>query len=436
MATVYPVREVLPALLAFSDRFHRAVGDTHHVASPLGAWMLLAVAATTAPPGPARARLAAALGMEPATAADYVRRLLERPHEAVAAGLALWTREEAESEALSEWRATLPNGIASGPMPDAVGAAAWLRDASRGLLTDPPAFDRDDLLLFLSVVAMRSRWLEPYEITTGQLLAAPRTDREPRSSPGGQWADCVSLCLHSGYGSGGSIVYSPLAGDVAVHSRLTGDGIRVYSVIAAPLVAPTTVLLAAQQIATAIELGDDVLTRSIYDLPIGNSPCWSIEERVVDKRPSFDQVEAVLPAWSARSNHELLKADLGFNEAVSQIEALIGLPLLRSSVEQKAFARYSRLGFEASAITRILTGPTFRKAPPEAARFATLRFGHPFAAVAVAVGGPGDGVVDGRFVRSPWRGLPIFSAWITDPEETVETPFTEKQGRRQRQELR
>ena len=38
-------------------------------------------------------------------------------------------------------------------------------------------------------------------------------------------------------------------------------------------------------------------------------------------------------------------------------------------------------------------------------RTAMLRFGHPYAVVAVAQGG------------GPWDGVPVFSAWITDPEE-------------------
>jgi len=37
-------------------------------------------------------------------------------------------------------------------------------------------------------------------------------------------------------------------------------------------------------------------------------------------------------------------------------------------------------------------------------RTATLRFGHPYAAVARAIGGE-------------WDGVPVFSAWITEPED-------------------
>jgi hypothetical protein len=51
---------------------------------------------------------------------------------------------------------------------------------------------------------------------------------------------------------------------------------------------------------------------------------------------------------------------------------------------------------------------------PGIRRVATLRFGHPFAVVAVTV----DDVPrrqDGP--HTAWHGLPVFSAWITEPGE-------------------
>ena len=44
-------------LARYAERLHRAAGDTHHVASPLGAWLLLALTGPTAT-GDARAALA------------------------------------------------------------------------------------------------------------------------------------------------------------------------------------------------------------------------------------------------------------------------------------------------------------------------------------------------------------------------------------------
>ena len=52
---------------------------------------------------------------------------------------------------------------------------------------------------------------------------------------------------------------------------------------------------------------------------------------------------------------------------------------------------------------------------PGIRRVAELRFGHPYAAVAVTV----DDTPDSK-QRGPWHGLPVFSAWISDPVEASE----------------
>jgi len=79
-------------------------------------------------------------------------------------------------------------------------------------------------------------------------------------------------------------------------------------------------------------------------------------------------------------------------------------------------AKYGRYGFEAAAVTALFT-PT--SAPPEGvARIADLRFGHPYAVVAVATDTRRD--ADGQVVPGPWHGVPVFSAWISEPEDLPE----------------
>jgi hypothetical protein len=45
--------------------------------------------------------------------------------------------------------------------------------------------------------------------------------------------------------------------------------------------------------------------------------------------------------------------------------------------------------------------------PPGKRREAELRFDHPYAVVATAAG------------AGPWAGLPVFSAWVTEPEDAT-----------------
>ncbi len=73
---------------------------------------------------------------------------------------------------------------------------------------------------------------------------------------------------------------------------------------------------------------------------------------------------------------------------------------------QSAVARYGRYGFEAAAVTAIaVRGAMVSRLP---SRSATLRFGHPYAVVAVVGGGRR---------RDPWAGVPVFAAWVSEPTE-------------------
>ena len=65
-----------------------------------------------------------------------------------------------------------------------------------------------------------------------------------------------------------------------------------------------------------------------------------------------------------------------------------------------------RVGFEAAAVTGLAVAMAMRVPRTGLIRTAELRFGHPFAVVAVPAGDPG-----------PWRGLPVFSAWVAQPED-------------------
>jgi hypothetical protein len=52
-------------------------------------------------------------------------------------------------------------------------------------------------------------------------------------------------------------------------------------------------------------------------------------------------------------------------------------------------------------------------------RIAELRFGHPYAVVAVTLDHGRD--TAGQSVPRPWHGIPVFSAWVSEPEDVPET---------------
>jgi hypothetical protein len=97
----------------------------------------------------------------------------------------------------------------------------------------------------------------------------------------------------------------------------------------------------------------------------------------------------------------------------------LGLTNLTYEAKQSAVARYNAVGFEAAAVTALALSASAPRLRPGQRREATLRFGHPFAVVAVAY--DDQRVPTHDSVQNPWHGLPVFSAWVghvTDAEST------------------
>jgi hypothetical protein len=128
-----------------------------------------------------------------------------------------------------------------------------------------------------------------------------------------------------------------------------------------------------------------------------------------------ERCTAVLPAWSAHSTHQLTDPQLRFatvRHAPDSIDPW--------HARQAVLARHTRLGFEARAVTALGVNLSADYERPGIRRTAGLRFGHPFAVVAV-------GVAEDRYSlrpvpHNPWHGLVVFSAWVADPEEATTEP--------------
>src|SRR5713226_7196287 len=63
--------EWVSALGRYAGRLHARAGQGHHVVSPLGAWMVVALCATLAREEQARGELAGVLGADPGSAAMF-----------------------------------------------------------------------------------------------------------------------------------------------------------------------------------------------------------------------------------------------------------------------------------------------------------------------------------------------------------------------------
>jgi hypothetical protein len=389
----------------YASRLHEVIGYDHHVASPLGAWLLLALCGP-ASDGANRVALTEALGCDIDVAASVAADLLAHPHPLVAAAAALW---HAPGSVSDQWLSGLPAEVMQTPrIPGQPELDAWARRHTFGLIDRfPIKVDPAVYLILASALATKVSWECPFDLAAGSELG--------QQSP---WAQRLARVLRAPrqHGHSALIAATEGAGDVAMHVAAAHGGLAVASITAAPGVAPADVMAAAHTLAVAHVVGQPVQRRSLFDLPLGDGAAWTIREEM--SADAGERCDTVLPAWSASSTHDLGDPVLGFAAAAASLAVNAGDPW---EARQGAMARYSRTGFEAAAVTAMAIRLSMRMPCRGPMRTAELRFGHPFAVVAVTVDEPG-GRRSGRDGHGPWHGIPVFSAWVADPQDAVADP--------------
>jgi hypothetical protein len=400
--------DVAAALTAYARRFHAAVGARHHVGSPLGAWLLLALIAPAAEGEPRRI-LNETLATDPGDARELAAALLASPHPLVPAAAAVWHQPFSGRDALARWLAGLPPQVEHGPLASQAELDEWARRHTSGLIDTFPLNDPSIWLLVATALATKVSWVRPFDLAPAAALG-----------PSSPWAGRLTQVLRTPDGPGHRqfVAATDGAGDVAVHAASAEGGLLVTSVASAPGVPAADVLAAAYDLAPALATGVPVSQRSLFDLPLGEGPQWTISEGTEAVKGAGSRAErctAVLPAWSARSQIDLSDPDLGFAAAASALSP--GDPWQAS---QAAMARYGRVGFEAAAVSAIGIALAAMVPRKVLVRRAELRFGHPYAVVAVTVDPPGPGSQRAG-TPGPWHGMPVFSAWVADPEDAGQT---------------
>ena len=409
---VLALADVTAAVARYAGRLHRVAGEGHHVASPLGAWLLLALCGP-ASSGDARAERAEVVGCDLDEAAAVARVLLWVSHGQLAAAAGVWWRAGASTDRLARWLAGLPPGAETGQLAGQAALDDWADRSTGGMISKFPVDLPPKVLLVLATaLAARISWQAPFDVVPGTALG-----------PHSPWASQLPQVLRTPRGGRGHeqfIATTAEAGDVAVHSATAaGRELLVTSVAAQPGVPSADVLAAGYRLATALACGGHVEKRSLFDLPLGPAPLWEITEQpaqVESPGGREQKCTAVLPAWSADSLHDLARdPGLGFGAAAATLAGLLGQGQLEYQARQAATARYSRTGFEAAAVTGAVVARGFPITRPGLLRTAELRFGQPFAVIAVTTERDPHRRRD-PVPRSPWHGLPVFSAWITQPE--------------------
>jgi hypothetical protein len=359
--------------------------------------------------GQAQDELTQFLGVDTDTAASFAESLLEHPHPLIGSAAGLWVRRDFHTEALRQWIAQLPEAVKHGDLPSQAALDAWAKAHSLGLIEHfPLVLDPETALVLATAFATRVSWEQPFDVV-------PASELGPDSS----WSSHLHQVLRTPrHGHSQFIATTTQAGDIAVHTASVRGGLQVVSVIADREVSFSDVLAAAHDIATATATGGEVARRSLFDVPLGQGPLWTVTERQADT-PSPDGLEqhctAVLPAWSAGTNLNLSDPSLGFAAAAALLARALGLVEYRYQAQQAAVARYSRVGFEAAAVTGLAMASAARRRRPGRRRDAVLSFGHPYAVVAVATENRRARGDLATIAFQPWHGVPVFSAWVSEP---------------------
>src|SRR5262245_21158622 len=235
------LRPLTATLIArYAERFNAAFANGEHaVTSPLGAWLLLAMVAPAAE-GERKARLEEVLGT---TADDAFARavvLLETAHPAVGLASGLWARREFLTTAYDRFAESLPEAVARGGVPTQPELDAWARKHSLGLIEQFPLAIKDDTVIVLAdALAADVEWDEPFDVVPSDTFRS-------------EWAGRVARVLEAPLQCSSHdmfIAETDVAGHVAVHAATSSSGLTVVSVIANPSTPPSTVHLAAYDVA-------------------------------------------------------------------------------------------------------------------------------------------------------------------------------------------
>ncbi|MEU9476805.1 serpin family protein [Streptomyces sp. NPDC048191] len=363
------------------------------VLSATGVWPLLAFLADGAT-GPARAELAAALGVPAGQAAGAARELLAAlaSVSGLDAALGLWTHHALPLR--EEWRSGLPAGTYGTFGDDLVTAQerldAWAAERTGGLVERMPVtLSRDARMVLAGALALRTTWRQPF----GELPLRPDA---------GPWRGRTLRGLHRRSVRPDRVGVTSTPDGFVTALTVPGDnGVDVHLVLGEERMTPDQVLLA----------GVGIVERALPLTGGGSLPHGHVGPGLfVAREPAVEPVPLMLDvrtvAYEVRADHDLLALArlFGLSAAADarhgHFPGISDFPLAVGEARQSALAQFGPLGFRAAAVTAVLAAPG--SAPPEYRYESTVvraAFDRPFGFLAVD-----------RESR-----LVLMAGWVTDP---------------------
>ncbi|MFS4096581.1 serpin family protein [Streptomyces sp. AF1A] len=384
---------VVRAVNGLTARWAAATAQGGTVFSAAGVWPLLAFLADGAA-GPARAELAAALGV-PAEHAAAAARELPAGLQSVSgldAALGLWTHHRLPLR--EEWRSGLPTGTHAVFGDDLVTAQerldAWTAERTGGLVERMPVtLTRETRMVLAAALALRTTWRQPFT-------------ELPLSPDAGPWRGRTLRGLHRRGVRPDRVGVTGTPDGFVTALTVPGDnGIDVHLLLGEERLTPGQVLAA----------GVGVVERTLALTPGGALPHGHVgpglhveQQPAVAPEPTALDVRTV--AYEVRADHDLLALPhlFGLTAATDprfgHFPGVSDHPLAVGEARQSAVARFGALGFRAGAVTAV--PETYGSAPP--------RYRYETTVVRVAFDRPFGFLAVDRESR-----LALMAGWVTEP---------------------
>nr|WSX48315.1 serpin family protein [Streptomyces sp. NBC_00974] len=396
------------AVNALSTRWagHAAAEDAGTVFTAAGIWPLLALLADGAD-GPARDELSQALGIPADAAAEAARELLAALGgvRGLRAATGLWARQDLPLE--QNWTQRLPDGTrgtlngADGSDGDRKALDAWVADRTGGLIEKMPVrLDQDTRLVLASALALRLRWIQPFEPGFTMPDAGPWAHRS-----------LLGLRRSTTLLDRVRVAHAP-TGPVTVLEVVGDGGVDVHLVLGEPQAPPGQTLQAG--IATVTRA---VASTGASLLPEGN-PGPGLHIDTVGSPEPHHRLDIATVAFDVSAEHDLLDPAEPFGLASASDDRTGHFPGISSadlavgSARQSAVARFHAEGFEAAAATAVAL----------AAGCAVPRLRFRVRRVQVAFHRPFGFLAVHRSSR-----LVLAAGWVTDPAVHIEREYTEEE---------
>lgn len=391
--------------------FDKVDGESNFVCSPLGAWVLLAVAAKgneAEYTDVEKSRLETVLGLSIKKAASYASRLLtEQNADVTLTGASWFSPEFVKSEVVQKVLKSYTDSYleTNTHIPTKSDLNEWVTTNTKNLITEFPIdITEETLLIAATAIVTKIEWAQKYDTI---------------EQPDNVWG--VNNLLHRKSEKTGDVIFAEKDENLfTLIKSESSNNLLVYTVLG------DTRFSATEMLKHATELVDYDVNR-IYSqgtkiLRLNQIPekgsYW--EHTVKPERVSRETVEwdIVLPAWEAETEINLQdNDDYGY---VTVLE-----PLVRevrkidpngaeTQAKQVAVAKYTKDGFEAAAVTAfsIARASASFSSEPVYRHEVNINVNQPHVVVAVATD-----YSPKRGESSVWHRLPVFAAWVKEATE-------------------